>query len=42
MFITGINLTEDQAFSISTLLISFPFDIVTLSFVKTLTKAPSG
>jgi cytochrome c oxidase subunit I+III len=39
MFITGINLTEDEAFSISTLLISLPFDIIILSFLKTMTKA---
>jgi cytochrome c oxidase subunit I+III len=39
MFITGISLTEDEAFSISTLLISLPFDIIILSFLKTLTKS---
>ncbi len=39
MFITGIDLSEDEAFSISTLLISIPFDIIILSFLKTLTKA---
>jgi len=39
MFITGIDLTEDEAFSLSTLLISIPFDIIILSFLKTLTKA---
>jgi cytochrome c oxidase subunit I+III len=39
MFITGISLTEDEAFSVSTLLISLPFDIIVLSFLKTLTKA---
>ena len=39
MFITGINLSEDEAFSLSTLLISLPFDIIILSFIKTLTKA---
>jgi cytochrome c oxidase subunit I+III len=39
MFITGIDLSEDDAFSLSTLLISIPFDIIILSFLKTLTKA---
>jgi cytochrome c oxidase subunit I+III len=39
MFITGISLSEDEAFSISTLLISLPFDIIILSFLKTLTRA---
>ena len=39
MFITGVNLSEDQAFSISTLMISLPFDLIVLAFVKTLTKS---
>jgi cytochrome c oxidase subunit I+III len=39
MFITGVNLSEDQAFSISTLMISLPFDLIVLAFIKTLTKA---
>jgi cytochrome c oxidase subunit I+III len=39
MFITGVSLTEDEAFSVATLLISLPFDVVILSFVKTLAKS---
>jgi cytochrome c oxidase subunit I+III len=39
MFITGVSLTEDEAFSVATLLISLPFDVVILSFVKTLARS---
>jgi cytochrome c oxidase subunit I+III len=36
MFITGVTLSEDEAFSIATLLISLPFDIIILAFAKSL------
>ena len=39
MFITGVSLTEDEAFSVATLLISLPFDVIILSFVKSLAKS---
>ncbi len=39
MFITGVSLTEDEAFSVATLLISLPFDVVILAFVKSLAKS---
>jgi cytochrome c oxidase subunit I+III len=39
MFITGVSLTEDEAFSVATLLISLPFDVVILAFVKTLARS---
>ncbi len=39
MFITGINLSEDEAFSVATILISLPFDVITIAFIKTLTRA---
>jgi cytochrome c oxidase subunit I+III len=39
MFITGVSLTEDEAFSVATLLISLPFDVIILAFVKTLGRA---
>jgi len=39
MFITGVALSEDEAFSIATLLISLPFDIIILAFVKSLAKS---
>lgn len=39
MFITGVSLTEDEAFSVATLLISLPFDVVVLAFIKTLSRA---
>ena len=39
MFITGVTLSEDEAFSVSTLLISLPFDVIMLAFIKTLTKS---
>ncbi len=39
MFITGVSLTEDEAFSVATLLISLPFDIIILAFVKSLAKS---
>ncbi len=38
MFLTGISLTERESFSVSTLLISIPFDLITLSFITTLYK----
>jgi cytochrome c oxidase subunit I+III len=39
MFLTGVSLTEDEAFSIATLLISLPFDVIILAFVKSLGRA---
>jgi cytochrome c oxidase subunit I+III len=39
MFITGIAISENQAFSISTIMISLPFDLIVIAFLKTLTKA---
>jgi cytochrome c oxidase subunit I+III len=39
MFITGIDLSENQAFSISTIMISLPFDLIVIAFIKTLTKS---
>jgi cytochrome c oxidase subunit I+III len=39
MFITGVTLSEDEAFSVATLLISLPFDIIILAFVKSLAKS---
>jgi cytochrome c oxidase subunit I+III len=39
MFITGVSLTEDEAFSVATLLISLPFDVIILAFVKSLAKS---
>src|SRR5271169_579489 len=39
MFITGVSLTEDEAFSVATLLISLPFDVIILSFVKALGRS---
>jgi cytochrome c oxidase subunit I+III len=39
MFITGVSLTEDEAFSVATLLISLPFDVIILAFVKSLGRA---
>ncbi len=39
MFITGVTLSEDEAFSVATILISLPFDVITLAFIKTLTKS---
>jgi cytochrome c oxidase subunit I+III len=39
MFITGVSLTEDEAFSVATLLISLPFDVIILAFIKTLGRA---
>jgi cytochrome c oxidase subunit I+III len=39
MFITGVSISEDQAFSIATELISLPFGLVVLAFIKTMTKA---
>jgi cytochrome c oxidase subunit I+III len=38
MFITGIDLRSREAFSITTILISLPFDLITLSFIKSLSK----
>jgi len=39
MFLTGVTLSEDEAFSVATILISLPFDVITLAFIKTLTKS---
>jgi len=39
MFITGVSLTEDEAFSVATLLISLPFDVIILAFVKSLGRS---
>ncbi len=39
MFITGVSLTEDEAFSVATLLISLPFDVIILAFVKSLARS---
>jgi len=39
MFITGVSLTEDEAFSVATLLISLPFDVIILAFIRTLGRA---
>ena len=38
MFITGINLTTQEAYSVSTLIISIPFDLIILAFIATLTR----
>ncbi len=35
MFLTTMNITTKQTFSITTILISIPFDLITLSFVRT-------
>lgn len=35
MFITGINLGELEAFSLTTIAISVPFDLITISFILT-------
>ncbi len=35
MFVTTMSLTTQQVFSVTTLLISIPFDVITLSFVRT-------
>jgi cytochrome c oxidase subunit I+III len=39
MFLTGVTLSEDEAFSVATILISLPFDVITLAFIKTLTRS---
>jgi cytochrome c oxidase subunit I+III len=39
MFLTGVSLSEDEAFSVATILISLPFDVITLAFVNTLTRS---
>ena len=39
MFLTGVTLSEDEAFSVATILISLPFDVIVLAFIKTLTKS---
>jgi len=39
MFLTGITLSESEAFSVATILISLPFDIIILAFIKTLAQA---
>ena len=39
MFITGVTLSEDEAFSVATILISLPFDAITLAFIKTMTRS---
>jgi len=39
MFLTGITLSENEAFSVATILISLPFDVITLAFIKTLTRS---
>ena len=39
MFLTGITLSENEAFSVATILISLPFDVIILAFIKTLTKS---
>jgi cytochrome c oxidase subunit I+III len=36
MFITGVNLTTQEAYSVSTLIISLPFDLIILAFIATL------
>jgi len=36
MFITGIPLTSDEFYSITTLLISLPFDVIIISFIRSL------
>jgi len=36
MFITGIPLSSDEFYSITTLLISLPFDVITISFIRSL------
>ncbi|MDV3244882.1 MAG: cbb3-type cytochrome c oxidase subunit I [Nitrososphaerales archaeon] len=38
MFITGINLTTQETYSVSTLLISLPFDLIVLGFIRTLSR----
>jgi cytochrome c oxidase subunit I+III len=39
MFLTGVTLSEDQAFSVATILISLPFDVIILAFIKTLSNS---
>jgi len=39
MFITGMTLSESEAFSVATILISLPFDVIILAFIKTLGTA---
>ncbi|TLY13426.1 MAG: cytochrome C oxidase subunit I [Thaumarchaeota archaeon] len=36
MFITGIPVINQQFYSVTTLLISLPFDVITISFIRTL------
>jgi cytochrome c oxidase subunit I+III len=37
MFITGIAISADEGYSITTLLISLPFDVIIISFIRSLT-----
>ncbi len=38
MFITGINLSTQEVYSVSTLIISIPFDLIILAFIGTLSR----
>ncbi|MBI3859198.1 MAG: cbb3-type cytochrome c oxidase subunit I [Thaumarchaeota archaeon] len=38
MFITGINLSTQEVYSVSTLIISLPFDLIILAFIGTMTR----
>ncbi len=38
MFITGVNLTTQEVYSVSTLIISLPFDLIILAFIGTLSR----
>ncbi|MBI3115878.1 MAG: cbb3-type cytochrome c oxidase subunit I [Thaumarchaeota archaeon] len=38
MFITGLNLTTAQIFSVSTIIISIPFDLIVLAMIGTLVR----
>jgi cytochrome c oxidase subunit I+III len=38
MFITGVNLTTQETYSVSTLIISLPFDLIILAFIGTMRR----